>query len=108
MPKQITRAVKVEAILSAMDDWDLDTLLSWAKDQRRELLDKCSDAEVQDCWESDCNEDEHEDEPGLACPDCGGTNTESNDPRPGTDDCERYCRDCSAGYDVPKTTTEES
>jgi len=58
VPKQPKpRDEKTEEILSAMDDWDLETLLSWAKAERRRMLGDCSDAEIQECWEEDVNQD---------------------------------------------------
>lgn len=56
------RDAKVEEILSAMDNWDEETLLAWAKDVRRDMLDRCSDVDIQRCWEEDCNEDCNEDQ----------------------------------------------
>ncbi len=56
----MSREQKVEDILDAMDNWDLETLVSWAKDVRRNLLENLSDIEIQECWETECNEDQSE------------------------------------------------
>lgn len=41
------REKKIEAICAAMDDWDLETLLYWAKGARGVILMKCEDDELE-------------------------------------------------------------
>jgi len=36
----------IERIVAVMDDWDRDTLLAWAKTERREDLDRLEDEDI--------------------------------------------------------------
>lgn len=42
MAKRKTKEDKIVEIISEVDDWDLDTLIDWAKDKMREDLEQLS------------------------------------------------------------------
>lgn len=52
---QKRRNEKIQDLCDAMEQWDLDTLMQWAKDQRKELLIAASDDDIQETWEEECN-----------------------------------------------------
>lgn len=49
----MTRNDKIEAICQAMEDWDLETLMDYAKDMRRERLAQRSDQEIEHIFQED-------------------------------------------------------
>jgi len=47
---KMNRSEKIDALVNEMDDWDLETLRDWAKETRREMLQKfSSDAIDEEC-----------------------------------------------------------
>jgi len=42
----MTDKEKILAIVETMDNWDLDTLISWARDVREEMLSRCTSEEI--------------------------------------------------------------
>ncbi len=46
----MTREEKIEAICDAMDGWDLDTLVEFAKDMRRVRLHECTDEAINEAF----------------------------------------------------------
>ena len=54
MAKTLSRKKKIDAIVSQVDNWDLDTLLDYAKDRMRELLKNCSPATLDEEYRNSC------------------------------------------------------
>lgn len=52
----MTREEKIVAICESINNWDLGTLLSWAKDVRKNELEALTDAELDVVHHADCLE----------------------------------------------------
>lgn len=48
-----TKAEKIDAIIEQIDNWDLETLIDWAKERRRELLEKESDEVIDEAYHAE-------------------------------------------------------
>lgn len=49
----MTNQEKIKAICDAMDDWDLETLLDWAKDARAQILGALPPADLEQVYQED-------------------------------------------------------
>lgn len=48
--KKLSRREKINKLVEEVDDWELDTLLDFARGHLRQLLEKASDEEVDKCF----------------------------------------------------------